>query len=72
VEGLHAGDRDVKAAIAASLRSFEWTPRDAAERAVHAAIHGRFDEAAAEGAAAAVDPLVAALADRDPTRGRVR
>jgi HEAT repeat protein len=41
-----------------------WTPADAAERAVHAALHGRFDEAAAEGAAA-VGALAAALADRD-------
>lgn len=69
VEGLHAGDREMKAAIAAGLRSFEWTPRDAAERAVHATIRGRFDDAEAEGPAA-VQPLVAALADRDPDRRR--
>jgi HEAT repeat protein len=69
VAGLHAGDREAKAAIAASLRSFEWTPRDTAERIVHAAIHGRFEEAAAEGTAA-VEPLVSALADRDPDARR--
>ncbi len=67
VEALHAGDRETKAAVAASLRSFEWTPHDAAQRVLHATLQGRFDEAAAEGAAA-VGPLVAALADRDPDR----
>jgi HEAT repeat protein len=69
VEGLHAGDREARAAIAASLKSFEWTPRDPAQRVVHATIHGRFDEAAAEGPAA-VEPLAAALADRDPEARR--
>jgi HEAT repeat protein len=64
VAGLHAGDREMKAAIAASLKSFEWTPGDAAQRVVHATLSGRFEEAAAEGPAA-VQPLIAALADRD-------
>jgi HEAT repeat protein len=67
VEGLHAGDREMKSAIAAGLASFDWAPRDAVQRAVHATIRGRFDDAAAEGPAA-VPPLVAALADRDPDR----
>jgi HEAT repeat protein len=69
VEGLHAGDREMKAAIAAGLASFEWAPRDAAQRVVHATVHGRFDEAAAEGPPA-VQPLVAALAHRDAERRR--
>jgi HEAT repeat protein len=67
VEGLHAGDREMKAAIAAGLASFDWAPRDAVQRAVHATIRGRFADAEAEGPAA-VPPLVAALADRDPDR----
>ena len=69
VEGLHTEDREMKAAAAAGLASFEWTPRDTVQRAVHATIHGRFDEAAAAGPTA-VPPLVAALADRDPDRRR--
>jgi HEAT repeat protein len=66
IAGLREGDRDLHAAIGSALKSFEWTPADASERVVHAAIHGRFDQAAKEGAAA-VDPLVAMLADRDPS-----
>jgi len=64
VAGMYAGDREVKAAIAATLRSFEWTPGDTSQRVVHAVLHGRLDEAVAEGAAA-VEPLTAALADRE-------
>jgi HEAT repeat protein len=66
VVGMRAGERDLQAAIASALKSFEWAPGDASERVVHAAIHGRFDEAAAAGADA-VEPLVAVLADRDPS-----
>jgi HEAT repeat protein len=69
VAELPAADRDLKGAIAARLKGMAWTPADAAERVVHAALHGRFDEAAAEGAAA-VDALLAALADRDPAARR--
>ncbi len=61
-----AADRELQPALSAALKSFEWVPTDVSQRAVHAALHGRFDEAAAEGAAA-VDPLIAALADRDPS-----
>jgi HEAT repeat protein len=69
VAELPAADRDLKAAIAARLKTLTWTPADAAERVVHAALHGRFDDATAEGTAA-VDPLVATLADRDPAARR--
>lgn len=64
VAGMRAGDRNLQALVAAALKSFEWTPADASERVVHAAIHGRFDEAVAAGAQA-VEPLIAVLADRD-------
>lgn len=64
IAALPAADRDLKAALSAALRSFEWVPADTSQRVVHAALHGRFDEAAAAGAAA-VEPLMAALADRD-------
>ncbi len=66
VAGLHEGGRDLQAAISSALKTFEWTPTGSAERAVHAAIHGRFDEAAVQGPVA-VEPLVAALGDRDPS-----
>jgi len=66
VAGLRAGDREMKSVIAASLKSFAWTPSNAAEGVVHAVLQGRFDEAAAEGSVAVV-PLVAALADREPS-----
>jgi HEAT repeat protein len=69
IGGMQLEDRELKAAIASGLKSFEWTPTDASERIVHAALHGRFDEAEAEGAAA-VEPLIAALADRDPSARR--
>jgi HEAT repeat protein len=66
---LPAGDRDQKAAVTTALKSFDWSPADASERIVHAVLHGRFDEAAAEGSAA-VDALVAALSDRDAAHRR--
>jgi HEAT repeat protein len=66
VAGMRTGERDLQAAIASALKSFEWAPADASERVVHAAVHGRFDEAASAGADA-VEPLVAVLADRDPS-----
>jgi HEAT repeat protein len=69
VAELPSADRELKGTIAARLKAIAWSPADAAERVVHAALHGRYDEAAAEGAAA-VDPLVAALADRDPEARR--
>ncbi len=69
VAGLGRGDRDLQAAIGAALRSFDWTPVDASERVVHAVLHGRFDQATARGADA-VEPLVAMLADRDPSMRR--
>ena len=69
VVGLERGDRDLQAASAAALKSFDWTPAGAAERVVHAILHGRFDETTAQGAAAAA-PLVAMLADRDPSMRR--
>jgi HEAT repeat protein len=69
VAGLERGDRDLQAAIGAALKSFDWTPVDDSGRVVHAALHGRFNEATAHGAAASV-PLVAMLADRDPSMRR--
>ena len=69
VAGLERGDRDLQAAIAAALKSFDWTPVGTSGRVVHAVLHGRFDEATAQGAAA-VAPLVAMLADRDPSMRR--
>jgi HEAT repeat protein len=59
----------MQAAIASNLKSFEWSPADTAQRVVHAALQGRFDEAEAEGAAA-VEPLMAALADREVSARR--
>jgi HEAT repeat protein len=64
-----AADRELRGTIAARLKGMAWSPADAAGRVVHAALHGRFDEAAAEGAAA-VDALVAVLADRDAAARR--
>lgn len=69
VAGLQRGDRDLQAAIGSALKSFEWTPADGSARVVHAVLHGRFDEATAHGASAAA-PLVAMLADRDPSMRR--
>ena len=69
VAGLGRGDRDLQAAIGAALRSFDWTPVQASDHVVHAVLHGRFDEATAHGAAA-VEPLVAMLADLDPSMRR--
>jgi HEAT repeat protein len=66
---LRSGDRELKALAADALRSFEWAPGDASERAAHAVVHGRYDEAAAEGAAAA-EPLTAALAEREASARR--
>ena len=69
VSGLERGDRELQAAIGAALKSFDWTPVGASGRVVHAVLHGRFDEATAQGAAA-VAPLVAMVADRDPAMRR--
>jgi len=69
VAELPSADRELKGTIAARLKAMTWTPADPAERVVYAALHGRYDEAAAAGSAA-VDPLVAALADRDPEARR--
>jgi HEAT repeat-containing taxis protein len=69
VAAIAPADRELKGVIAGRLKSMNWTPADATERAVHAALHGRFDEAAAAGGAA-LDALVSALADRDPAARR--
>lgn len=62
---LLEGDRELKPVAATALKAFAWEPADASQRIVHAVLNGRFAEAAAEGKAA-VGPLLAALADRDP------
>jgi HEAT repeat protein len=64
VGALPAADRELKGTIVERLAAMTWTPSDGAGRAVHAALHGRFDEAAAEGPEA-LDALVGALAARD-------
>ncbi len=69
VAGLQGADRELKGIIAARLKAADWTPDGPAERIVHAALNGRFDEAVA-GGPAAVEPLVAALADGDPAARR--
>ena len=71
VAGLPGADRELKGVIAARLKATVWTPASPAERIVHAALNGRFDEAVA-GGSAAVEPLVAALADGDPARVEAR
>jgi HEAT repeat protein len=69
VAALEGGDRDLHAAAWAALRAFDWTPEGEAARVVHAVLRGRFDDATAQGAAAA-GPLVTLLADRDPSLRR--
>jgi HEAT repeat protein len=69
IAGLSSADRETKTAIAARLKAATWTPATSLERAVFAALHGRFDEAEAEGGVA-VEPLMIALADRDPAARR--
>ncbi len=69
VDGLGRADRSLQAAIESALTSFDWTPVGSAARVVHAALHGRFDEAASHGASA-VEPLVALLANREPSMRR--
>jgi HEAT repeat protein len=69
VAGLPGADRELKGVIAARLKAMVWTPAGPVERIVHAALNGRFDEAVA-GGSAAVEPLVAALADGDPAARR--
>ena len=63
------GDRELKGLAASGLRSLDWSPAGARQRAVHAVLHGRYAEAAAEGPAA-LEPLVALAADREPAARR--
>jgi len=63
---LYCGsDRDTRQLAAAALKPMAWTPADERERAVHAILHGDHEAAAREGRAA-IEPLVTALADKDP------
>ncbi len=66
---LLGADRDARPAAAAALRGFAWSPTDGPQRIVHAVLNGRYSEAAREGEAA-VEPLTAALADREAATRR--
>ena len=64
VDAYLSGDRELRVATATVLKTRDWEPRDSRGRILHAVLHGRFDEAASQGADA-LEPLVLALSDRD-------